>query len=521
MRPLTEVSFDGFVHVERGALVDGRGRPLLLRGVGLGGWLLVEGYMWRLPDAAGQSPRRIEAFLASILGDAAAERFWATYRERFVTEADIARIADLGFDHVRLPLNARLIEDGAGGLRPDGIAFVDRCLEWCRRHGLWVVLDLHGAPGGQTGTNIDDSPHERPDLFVVGGGYRDRTIGLWTSLARRYRDDPVVAAYDLLNEPLPNEWADRYPDALVSLYRDLTDAIRAVDQAHVLSYEGTRWATDWAVLRDVPDANALLQFHRYWAPPERSGIARYIDQGRELGLPIYMGEGGENDLDWLTAAFGLYEDEGISWNLWPWKKLRTWTSPVSVRPPSGWASLTRWAGGGIALPRPEAHDILAAFLDAIPLDACEERSEVVHAVLQMPPVRFPVERIRSEEGGSRRAVDATDAPMYGPVDAPDRAAPRFELLQPAGSGSTVRLRLETAARLRLDLEAPDGVATASVVTGLTVDGVAVDVQPGPDGAALETRAPVDAGVHEIRLQLGARRVTIRGLRVESLGVPHG
>jgi endoglucanase len=97
-------------------------------------------------------------------------------------------------NHVRLPINSRLVMDEQGALRPAGVALVDRLIEWCRVHGLWVVLDLHGAPGGQTGTNIDDSPQGTPELFT-SSRYRELTGSLWRQLARRYRDASLRALW--------------------------------------------------------------------------------------------------------------------------------------------------------------------------------------------------------------------------------------------------------------------------------------------------------------------------------------
>lgn len=382
-------SLEGFLHAEDGRLVDGQGRPRLLRGVGLGGWLLPEGYMWRFGQQGPQSPRAIEAWVADLIGPADGERFWRRYRDLFIAEADIARIAALGFDHVRLALNARLLQDDTGALLDDGLGYVDRCIEWGRRHGVWVLLDLHGAPGGQTGTNIDDSPRGLPDLFLVGGAYRERTLALWRALAERYRDEPMVAGYDLLNEPLPHAYGERFADDLVALYRDLTAVIREVDPNHCIVYEGTRWATDPGIFGEVWDPNSMLQFHRYWAAPDRPGIEPWLELGVRLGLPVYMGEGGENDTDWLRMAFGSYEDLGIGWNLWPWKKLDTRTSPVSVRPPAGWDRLVAHAEG--RGPRPsadEARETLDAFLEALPIAACDGRPEVVNAVLRRAPATF-------------------------------------------------------------------------------------------------------------------------------------
>src|SRR4051794_9437615 len=157
--------FGGFVHAESGRLVDAAGRELLLRGVGLGNWLLPEGYMWRFGPGA-ESPREIEALVARLAGADYAAGFWPRFRDAFITEADIARIAASGFDHVRLPINSRVIQTEDGEPIEEGYALIDRLIGWCRRHRLWVLLDLHGAPGGQTGTNIDDSPRNLPELFM-------------------------------------------------------------------------------------------------------------------------------------------------------------------------------------------------------------------------------------------------------------------------------------------------------------------------------------------------------------------
>ena len=157
--PLRDQSvFDGFVRVENGGLVDAQNDSLLLRGVALGNWLLPEGYMWKFEPPGPQSPRQIETLIIDLVGPDRAAEFWNEFRDRFITEADIAQIAAEGMNHVRLPINSRVVMDGDGALLPEGLELVDRLIGWCRDHSLWVVLDLHGAPGGQTGTNIDDSP---------------------------------------------------------------------------------------------------------------------------------------------------------------------------------------------------------------------------------------------------------------------------------------------------------------------------------------------------------------------------
>lgn len=376
--------FNGFVHTRNDTIVDGADRPLLLRGMGLGNWLLPEGYMWKFGDET-SSPRQIEAHIQQLVGTDRAAQFWQQYMDTYITEADIARIAELGYDHVRLPINSRYLVTDDGTFLPAGFARIDDLLGWCERHNLWVLLDLHGAPGGQTGTNIDDSPNGKPELFMDQRWY-DLTIRLWEEIARRYRHETVVLGYDLLNEPLPNEWQHTYANELVQLYRELTAAIRAIDPDHLLMYEGAHWATNWSIFTEVWDTNSALQFHRYWCPPDESSIDEYLEARARLGLPIYMGEGGENTPEWIYTAHRLYERHHIGWNFWPWKKLDTRTSPVSATRPARWDLIADPA----AKPEPDiAWAILTEYLEAIALGNCIENTHVTNAMFGRGPLTIP------------------------------------------------------------------------------------------------------------------------------------
>lgn len=376
--------FNGFVHADGDTIVDGSNQPLLLRGMGLGNWLLPEGYMWKFGDDT-SAPRQIEAHLEQLVGTDRAAAFWKQYRDTYITEGDIARIAELGYDHVRLPLNSRYLVTDDGAFLEEGFARINDLLAWCERHNLLVLLDLHGAPGGQTGTNIDDSPNGKPELFMDQRWW-DLTIRLWEEIARRYRHDTVVLGYDLLNEPLPNEWQHTYPAELAQLYKELTAAIRAIDPDHLLVYEGAHWATNWSIFTEVWDTNSALQFHRYWCPPDESSIDEYLDARTRLGLPIYMGEGGENTPEWIYTAHRLYERHQIGWNFWPWKKLDTRTSPVSATQPDRWNLIA----DPTAQPDPdEAWEILNEFLAAIRLENCTENPYVVNAMFGRGPLTIP------------------------------------------------------------------------------------------------------------------------------------
>jgi endoglucanase len=312
----------GFVRAEGSKLVNDEGREIILRGVGFGNWLLPEGYMWKFPKE-GDRPRRIEQMIENLIGSGKAVRFWELYYDRYIAEADIERIAAEGFNSVRVPINSRfLLEEGESlRVKEHHLAYIDRMIGWCRDHRLYVILDLHGAPGGQTGTNIDDSVNDHPDLFTDENN-KLLTVGLWRMLAERYKDEWIVAGYDLLNEPLP-DWFSNYNNQIIPLYKEIVKAIREVDTRHLIILEGVHWATDWSIFTEKIDDNLMLQFHKYWSNPDTESLRPYLDKREEWNVPIFMGEGGENSKDWYVEAFQLFEEHDISWNFWPWKKLDT------------------------------------------------------------------------------------------------------------------------------------------------------------------------------------------------------
>ncbi|MCD1259641.1 cellulase family glycosylhydrolase [Paenibacillus athensensis] len=378
----------GFIRTKGKKLINGDGQELLLRGVGFGSWMLPEGYMWRFPEQ-GDRPRRIEAMVRELVGEEQAGRFWDIYYDIHTAEADIRQIAAEGMNSVRIPINARwLMEEGDEVVfREKRIALLDRVIDWCRDYKLYVVLDLHGAPGGQTGANIDDSANDQPELFLKER-YQRQTIELWRMLADRYKDEWIVAGYDLLNEPLPN-WFAQYNDRIMPLYKRITAAIREVDERHMIILEGAHWATDWTIFDERFDDNVLLQFHKYWNNPDTASLQKYLDKRDEWDAPLYMGEGGENNKDWYAGAFRLFEDHDISWNFWTWKKMGKDNSPCEVRIPDGWDSLVAYLQGGVKPDAAEAERILWQYLDNLRFENCVYHADVVNALLRRPPVRIP------------------------------------------------------------------------------------------------------------------------------------
>jgi endoglucanase len=327
--------------------------PIVLRGFGLGGWLLPEGYMWKLFTKCDR-PRRMEKLLIELCGSEYADSFWKSYYSSYITEFDIELIASKGYNSVRLPLNARHLyhtENGKYIWNEEMFSYIDQLIDWCKKQHVYVILDMHGAPGGQTGANIDDSLNDQPELFM-NRQYQLDLLALWTEVASRYVNEWTVAGYDLLNEPLPN-WFSEYNDQVVPLYNELIQAIRSVDPNHLIIIEGVHWATDFSIFDRLKnedlDNNIMLQFHKYWSPPDQESLAYFLEYRDKLNLPLFMGEGGENNLMWYSAIFQLYDQLNISWSFWSYKKMENTNSPMTFSTPKEWNKILEYINGDITL----------------------------------------------------------------------------------------------------------------------------------------------------------------------------
>src|SRR3977135_4035213 len=141
-----------FAHTDGKQIVDAAGKPLLVRAINLGNWLVPRGYMW-LFQGGPQSPSEIGALVLELLGPEGSAAFWQKYRENYVTREDTAFLHRAGFNAIRVPLHYNLFESDDA----EGFKLLDRLMVWSRSENLYVILDLHAAPGGQTGTKIGDS----------------------------------------------------------------------------------------------------------------------------------------------------------------------------------------------------------------------------------------------------------------------------------------------------------------------------------------------------------------------------
>jgi len=320
------------------------GKPLLLKGINLGNWLLPEGYMFKFKTT--NSPRLIQAAISELVGEDKARQFWKTYRDNYITREDIHFIKQSGFNSVRIPFSFRLfVSDGTvSRLEGPGYELLDRVVDWCRSEGVYVILDMHAAPGGQTGDNIDDS-WGYPFLFESRESQK-LTVDLWRKLADRYRNQSTVIGYDLLNEPIaPYFDTASLNTRLEPLYREIVKAIREVDRNHIVFLGGAQWDTNFKIFGPPFEAKLAYTFHKYWMPVKQEAIQEYLNFGEKYNVPVWMGESGENADEWIDAFRKLLEGHNIGWCFWPYKKLNATSCIVSINPPDDWEAIIAFAEG--------------------------------------------------------------------------------------------------------------------------------------------------------------------------------
>lgn len=330
----------GFIRAEGTRFVNPDGSTFHIKGMSFGNWLLPEGYMFKF--TVQRSPQDIEDVIEYLAGPEEAARFWRDFREAYIQEEDVAFLAASGFTTIRVPLHWKFFLDPANPdqVDPDGEGWarIDRLAGWAKAHNIKLILDIHAAPGGQTGVNHDDGVGYPLTFYVPE--YRRRTLTMWRAIAARYKDETAVLGYDLLNEPItPYHDTDFLNSRLEPFYRELVEAIRAVDPNHPIMLAGAQWSTNFDVFGPPFADNLGYTYHMFWAGPQRSSIQKYVNFGNRWQVPIFIGETGELNDDWNEKFRTLNERFGLGWSFWTYKNLDTPSTVSSITRPQGWDAI--------------------------------------------------------------------------------------------------------------------------------------------------------------------------------------
>jgi hypothetical protein len=416
-------SAQGYLRADGQFIVNEQGEKVLLRGMGLGGWMLQEGYMLKLGNLGQQHVIRTK--IEELIGAEATQEFYRAWLANHTTKADIDAMAKWGFNSVRLPMHFNLytlpIEQepvqGQNTWLEQGFAMTDQLVAWAKANNMYVILDLHAAPGGQGNDfAISDRNPNTPSLWQSEAN-QQKTIELWRKLAQRYANEPAVGAYDIINEPNwgfenaadKNGCKETKNEPLKKLMVDVTKAIRSVDAKHMIIIEGNCWGNNYAGVLPQWDNNMVLSFHKYWNNNDIGSIQGYLELRAKYNLPIWLGETGENSNLWFSDAIALVESQGIGWAWWPLKKLG-FNNPLEVKPNAGYLALVDyWNGKGN---KPSAKDAKKALLQLATQDLRFDNNrfhpEVIDAMFRQPhstaSLPFKAHRI-GKSGGTIVAVD--------------------------------------------------------------------------------------------------------------------
>lgn len=339
--------------VHQQQIIQGKatGRPVILKGVNFGGWLMMEAYILGAPNRPEKMFRRE---FTRRLGPKAMAEFDKAFRENFIREDDVRKAAGWGLNCIRVPFHYRVVEDAPFSHRGVGLRFLDKAIEWARKYKIWIILDLHAAPGAQNKDWHADS--DGTVLFWNNKSYQERVCALWEFLADRYKDEDQIAGYDLLNESVTDNTR-----LLNRFYKTLIRRIRKIDHNHILFVEANNWATDLDCLEEFDDDNHVLSIHSYDPPaltfnfvpnrryPCSNGpgrcdkstlrrhMSRYARISRKRQVPIYLGEFGINyrqgsfgEHGWLRDMLACCKEYQFHWTYWTYKTVKSGIFPDGV-----------------------------------------------------------------------------------------------------------------------------------------------------------------------------------------------
>lgn len=318
---------EDFLTVDGTDIVNQNGEKVILKGVNLGGWLIQED--WLCPYEEVADHHEMLETLIDRFGTEKAYELMNIYEDNFITETDLDIIKEMGFNAVRVPFwyrNFYSDDNGTKILDENGdwdLSKLEWVVEECSERRIYVVLDMHGAPGFQS-----DAPHSGKgdscglyDKTEDGERYRELTDELWTEIATRFKGNPAVAMYDLLNEPMCDvecgELTRRVKNE--SIYLRLYDTVRAADTDHIITMEAiwTGFALPWAWARGWK--NVVYQVHFYNNSDFIFAFFLLLTRVLHPTVPLMMGEFYPHQKTTWEGCFKSLKKFDYSWFLWTYK----------------------------------------------------------------------------------------------------------------------------------------------------------------------------------------------------------
>ena len=324
-----------------------------IRGVNLGSWLLMEGYILGGANIAESS---FKQKFKKIYGRKELEEFENLFRDNFITENDFKKISALGANAVRVPFNYRLIEKRSYSYFEEGFSYLEKAFSWAQKYNLGVILDLHAASGSQNCDWHADSSGKA--LLWEDKENQQRTIALWEAIVDRFKDRSSLIGYDILNEPVLDQ---RPVTILKKFYKQLVNRIRKIDKRSIIFLEGDDWAQRINFLKDLINDNISLSIHVYQPinytfnlspflrfPGNIDGsiwdearimkhLEPYYNFSRKNKVKIFVGEfginwrgGGFGEIKWLEAILKAFNSFNFDYTYWTHKAIANNVFPDGI-----------------------------------------------------------------------------------------------------------------------------------------------------------------------------------------------
>lgn len=379
-------------------IVDAQGDDFIIRAIGLGNYMVWEPYMWKVSnyENAGIMKKIIDR-MRMVLHEEDLQFFVSEYMNNYITKRDVDSLKAWGFNAIRLPMHYNLFINS----NPSDNSFIERGFElteqlrqWCEVNEMYLILDLHAAPGGQGfDTAIADS--YGPGLWegnTIGTAeqYQTKVVLLWKEIARRFSQKNWIGGYDLLNETNYSDYQAGGRQLselkLLELFKRCVNQIRLYDQHNIIYLEGNGWANDFSSIvppfwGDDWDENMAYSPHKYWAP---HGSFAGENLKALYNMPLFLGETGENSNEWFYQTVKSAESKNIGWAWWSYKKIDNISGFLSIKSSDSFQKIIDFVNNGTGLSpdsKTENFDYFLDFLENVKIENCEINRDVLFALV--------------------------------------------------------------------------------------------------------------------------------------------
>lgn len=344
-------------------IINAEGKVTPLRGFCIGSWLMMESTMLGFPGAEQQ----FRGFLEYYAGEEKAKKFFDNLLDAFIQEEDIKLMKEMGCTAVRVPFNYRHFESDNEPFKykEEGFKHLDRLGNICKKYNIYIILDMHSVPGLQNFNWHSDNPEAQCKLYQEPI-YQERTKELWKYIADHYKNEEIIAGYDLMNEP--TAFGEFEISALNRIYKETTKSIREVDKNHIIFIKGNLWGRSFDGIDAPFDDNLVYSCHFYTDPlgvsvsyprfknlknmesrlnqvsPTNGAFFNFISNKALLeqqmdardefmrihNVPCWVGEFGlprgnplyeEDGKRVLIDQLNIFNERGHSWTFWSYKDL--------------------------------------------------------------------------------------------------------------------------------------------------------------------------------------------------------